>query len=215
MKYTLTFLLIILLMLTGCAVTTRVDDANSKLELVGMSSLPPQPSISLAGKLRLNVLFRVLNNGTVADVRMLGSSGDSEWDVLAIDSMKQWRFAVITSDSSTAEHWVRYTVIVHAEELNVMTLGQLVADSQQEADSLYALLKGRITFDTLAKQPRARSSNELGRFLGAIDIARYPQHVRNELRKLEVNDFTHPLRLGANYIIYKRFNHEGSSNLPQ
>ena len=90
MKYTLTFLLIILLMLTGCAVTTRVDDANSKLELVGMSSLPPQPSISLAGKLRLNVLFRVLNNGTVADVRMLGSSGDSEWDVLAINR-KQMR----------------------------------------------------------------------------------------------------------------------------
>lgn len=205
MKYTMTFLLVILLMLTGCTVTRQVVDVDSRLELVSMSSLPPHPSITFAGKMKLNVVFRVLNDGTIAEVRVLGSSGYPDWDLAAIDSMKRWRFAVTTNGGSLSEHSIRYTIIVHAEESIVMTLSQLVAGNQREADSLYSLLKSGILFDTLAKQFRAGSSNELGRFLGAIDIARYPQHVREELRRLPANDFTHPLRLGETYLIFKRF----------
>jgi len=52
------------------------------------------------------------------------------------------------------------------------------------------------------------SSGKLSKFLGTIDIVMYPKHVRDELRKLDVNEITRPLRLGADYIIYKRYESE-------
>jgi hypothetical protein len=94
-----------------------------------------------------------------------------------------------------------------------LTLGELVAAGQHEADSLYELLNSGVTFASVARQFISGSSVERGRILGAVSIETYPERVRNELRKLDVNDFTHPLRLGTDYVIFMRF--EDAENFPQ
>jgi TonB family protein len=201
------------MMLAGCGVTQQIPFEQP--ELISMSALPPAPAHSYVNQLKLNVLFRVLKDGTVTDVRILGTSGESKWDAAAIDSMKQWRFATAFDDTSTAGRWIRYTLVVGIQEPMVMNLGELVLSTQAEADSLYHLLETGIAFDTLARHVRKGSADEAGRYLGMIDIARYPGHVRDELRTLAESNFTHPIRVGHNYVIYKRFTPDGSRNLAQ
>jgi TonB family protein len=212
MNFAVTLVSAILLLLSGCAVREQAVVSKQPQELIKMSPLPaltsPVPAV-----VRLRVLFRVLSDGTVAEVRVLKSSGDTGWDASAVDSMRRWRFSTVPQDTVSGGRLFLYLLVVHAEAPIVMTLGELVAAREQEADSLYALLKSGVAFDAIAKQIAVGSSGERGGFLGPVNIAIYPEQVRDELRTLSVNDFTHPIRLGNNYMIYVRFENDGSRNL--
>jgi TonB family protein len=168
-----------------------------------------------AGGLKLNVMFRVHNDGNVAEVKLVTSSGDPDWDKAAIDSMKDWHFSAWVPDGLPAECWVRNTCVVQVQEPLVLTLGQLTAPTMEEADSLYSLLEGGMDFDLLAKETRPGTTEKYGTYIGSADVASYPHQVRVELRKLAVNGFTHPVRVGTSYVIYKRYVGDGSRTLPQ
>ena len=75
---------------------------------------------------------------------------------------------------------------------------------------MYELLDRDVPFASIAKP-----SGERAKFLGAVNLATYPQHVRDELRKLRIHHFTRPLRLGESYVIYVRFAEENSNTLVQ
>jgi len=212
MKSAIFFLCILL---AGCTAGRQAEAPADQTEVISMAPLPPLTPASAARGLTLNVLFHVLNDGTVQDVRMLGSSGDSEWDSLAARSMKKWRFALSGHDSTGGDRWFREKVVVQVQEPIVMNLGELVSSSGQQADSVYTLLEKGVDFDTLAKEVRGITSAEYCRCPGAVEIARFPRHVRNELMKLGVNDVTHPLRLGGKYVIYKRFADHMSQSLSE
>ena len=119
--------------------------------------------------------------------------------------MKQWRFAQVPSldDSSTIA--VRTRVIVRPEERIEVPLGSLVVTTQGEADALYALLTSGASYDSLAATMRWDSSERRGRYLGLTDIGRYPHHIRNALRTLRAGKVSPPLRLGSEYVIFKRY----------
>jgi TonB family protein len=202
MNYIATVVLAILLLLSACSVTQETGLVTPRQELVKVSSLPAPIAPASAMGLKLGVQFRVLHDGTVAEVRVLKSGGDQRWDSTVVEVMKQWRFSMSFDDTASGGHWYHYLFDVHIGQPLVLTLGELVAAGQQEADSLYELLNGGLTFASVR-----------GRFLGAVSIETYPERVRNELRKLHVNDFTHPLRLGKDYVIFMRF--EDTKNLPQ
>lgn len=193
------------LLLTGCATTRQAGAPSEEIEVISIAPLPPLPAGSSIGGLTLDVLFHVANDGTVLDARLLKPSGDTDWDSLAIQAMKNWRFAVAGVDTPPASRWSRHKVIVQVQEPIVMTLGELVSASQREADSLYTLIKKGVDFDTLAKRSRGEESVSYCRCPGAVEIARYPRQIREALMKLRINDVTRPLRLGPNYVIYKRF----------
>jgi TonB family protein len=154
------------ILLVGCAASRQPEVSAEGPEVISMAPLPPLASISTVRGLTMNVLFRVQRDGTVKDVRILGSSGDLEWDSLAAQSMKQWRFTPITHDSLTGDHWFRQKVIVHIQEPMVMNLGELVCPSRVEADSLHMLLEEGADFDTLARQIRGIPSSEYCRCPG-------------------------------------------------
>ncbi len=213
MKLTLLLFPFSFMLLAGCAITREIS--VDQPELISMSSLPPTPPSSTITQLRLNVLFHILRDGTVADARILGSSGYPLWDAAAVDSMKQWRFAPALDDTSPTGWWMRYTLVVGIQEPIMMNLGELVMSNQGEADSVYQLLQSGVVFDTLARHVREGSAIDAVRYIGIVDIARYPGHVRDELRKLAEGSFTHPVRVGHNYIIYKRFKPDITMNLPQ
>jgi TonB family protein len=201
-----------LILLVGCAGELQTVTPTDTAEVVSMTSLPPLTTPSYRSQLKLTALFRTRADGTVMEVRLLTSSGDLPWDAAARDSMRLWRFAPARQDWSTPDRWIRCAVTVRVEPRIVMALGELTTTSEREADSLYSLLLAGVDFDTLAKRIRGGLSGPGG---GAdVDIAKFPLHVRNELRRLDVNGVTRPLRLGDTYVIYKRFDHDRSTGVP-
>jgi TonB family protein len=193
------------LLLAGCTASRQYTAPPDNYEVVSMSMLPPLPPGSFYGGVTLDVLFHISNDGTVLDARMLKSSGDVGWDSSAIQSMKKWRFAVTGKDTAPGAQWIRHKVVVQIQEPMVMTLGELMSASLEEADSLYSLIQKGEDFDSLARRSQGETAVSYCRCPGAVEIARYPLHIREELKKLRVNGVTRPLRLGPKYVIFKRF----------
>jgi TonB family protein len=214
MKYVLFITIGALVTFLGCATTPPAEGTTPQMELISMTSLPMLPTRFPAGGLRLNVVFRVLDNGSVAELKLLSSSGDENWDRAAADSMKQWHFTPSTQPGPPMGRWMRNVVVVQIQEPTLLTLGQLTALSRQEADSIYALLDHGTDFDSLLKQARPGSSEPIGFYYGTIDIARFPQQVRAEVQRLGVNNYTEPIRVGTSYFIYKRYSGDHSRFLP-
>jgi TonB family protein len=163
-----------------------------------MTSLPRIARASYESELRLNVLVHIREDGTVENVKMLGSSGDSEWDSLATLSMKQWRYAPYRRAGIPVDLWFRQLVVVQIQEPIVMTIGEIVSSSPHGADSLHALLEEGADMDSVFR-----------RTLGTFDIVRYPQNVRDVLKRLDAGEYTSPLRRGDEYVIYKRLDNDG------
>lgn len=214
MKHQLLPGIIFSLLFVGCA-TTQPETSADQPELVSMTSLPPVSTTYSMSGLKLNILFHLQNDGSVSEVKMMKSSGDPDWDRAAVDSMKLWRFTPSNAEKHGTERWIRNTIILQVQEPTVLTLGDLKAPSQQEADSLYALLQSGSDFETLQKQSEPGLSNPRGKFLGAVDIARYPKHVRDALRKLGLNEVTNPLRIGTSYVVFKRYKPDGLQETQQ
>jgi TonB family protein len=205
MNGTRSVILLTLLLFLGCASPQYTDVLPAQLDLVTMTPLPPLTSISNLGGLKLNALFRLLNDGTVAEIKLLRSSSDPKWDAQAIDSMKLWRFTPFSGQPTPTDRWIRFAIVVQIQEPIVMTLGELVSLNLREADSLYLLLQQGAQFDSLARSRQREASSGTDWFFPSVNIARYPHDVRQQLTGLPVNGYTHPLRVGAKYLIYKRF----------
>lgn len=213
MNYSVIVVLASLLLLSACGAMQETGVVGQRQELVKVSPLPA-PILPLPARgMKLGVQFRVLHDGAIAEVRLLNSGGDRQWDSTVVGVMEKWRFSPNSNDAPSEGHWYHYIFNLRTGEPIILTLGELVAVGQQEADSLYEVLNNGVAFDSVAKEFLPGSSGDRGRFLGAISIETYPERVRNELRKLHVNDFTHPLRLGKDYVIFMRF--EDTRNLPQ
>ena len=215
MKFQIICSFVVVLILAGCATTQQPETQSEQPELITMTSLPPVSTNYPASGLKLKILFHIRDDGSVTEVKMIGSSVDPDWDRVAIDSMKKWQFAPFRSQGSGAERWIRNTIILQVQEPTVLTLGELSASSQEAADSLYALVDNGSEFEPLMKQVVSGTSELQGRFIGAVDIARYPKHVRDALRKLGLNQMTHPLRIGSRHVIFKRYKPDGIEDLPQ
>ena len=209
MKYAIVVFVGLILTLGGCTASQQGEKAGGQPELVKMTSLPPLTSAYAYIGLKLNVLFQIRADGSVADVKMVGTTDNADWSLAAIDSMKRWQFSVTTPGRSHEDQWLRSTVIVQVQELRLLTLGEIRTETEREADSLYELLGNGSDFETLARQIRPGKTSPVGRFLGSVEISSFPQHVRNELQKISVNSYTRPIRLGSNYVIYKRFKPDG------
>jgi TonB family protein len=174
-------------------------------ELVRMTPLPPISTVIPQGGLRLTVMLHVLRDGTVSEVRMVESSGVPQWDSLALKSIRGWRFTPARRNGEPVDLWIRQPVAVRPQEATILSLGEIVCATMREADSLYLLLEDGANFDTLARRSSIAPSRGEGGFLGAVDIAVYPQHVREELQKLSQGDITPPLKIGDRYVIFKRY----------
>lgn len=206
---------ILLVLFAGCSTIPQSDLATDQPELISSVPLPSYPASIPPQGLRMNVLMHIMKDGTVANVRILGSSGDIEWDSLAAQSMKQWRYSSPRQSGNLVNLWMRQLVVVQIQQPIMRVLGALVSSSKREADSLYALLEGGTKFETLAHHEGSLSPAANGKYLGSVDISSYPRPVRDELRKLREDEVSRPVRIGEKYIIYKRFKQDSSSAVPQ
>lgn len=204
MKRNVTVTLITLVFLAGCGVSRQTEELPGQIEIITMAPLPPLTLDKNLFGLKMNLLLHVRRDGTIDNARMIGSSGDLGWDSLALQSVRQWRCAPPLRDSVPADVWTRQLVIVQVQTPILMTIGHLTSPTKQEADSLYALVSKGVEFDSLFTP-----------VLRTVDIAIYPGRVRDQLKRLKEYDITPPLRLGSQYVIFKRFPMKGAYNPPE
>ncbi len=190
--------------LFGCASTERSVVPSEQPELVSMVPFPTFTSSYATGGLRLSVLLHVMEDGRINEVKMLGSSGSAAWDSSAIQSIKQWRFTVPHRNGVPVDTWFRQAIVVQFQEPAVRVLGELAVTRQDQADSLYQLIKAGKDFEALARQASVSLHGHCG-FLGSVDLAMFPKQIRDKLQDLKVNDITTPIRVADKFIIYKRF----------
>jgi TonB family protein len=212
MKYAI-LLLIVPALLAGCAPGSQIAPSGEVPEIISLSPLPPLVLTTYQRYVELNVLFSIYDDGTVADVRILGSSGDAVWDAVAADSMRQWRFNVTDPPAADGTRWFRNIVRVEIGEPILLNIAELAVPNRDNAERLYRELRAGADFHSLAKEVRNGTDNEIGTYRGVINIARYPKHVRDQLVKLRVSGYTHPIRVGGEYVIYKRFDEQSANNV--
>jgi TonB family protein len=197
-------ILLLFVLFAGCIASKHVDLSTEPPELVSLAPLPARPSYALERGLKLEVLMHIMSDGTVEYAELHGSSGDVGWDSLAVQAIKKWRFIAAKRNGVPIDLWIRQQITVQFEEPLRMVLAELACTSQRQADSIYSLIQAGADFDTLARQLSESSSGGRGGVIGTVDITMYPPHVRDELKRLDGGATTRPLRVGGNYMIYKR-----------
>jgi len=189
--------------LAGCASGPRTDSAGPQVQILSSTPLPALPVPATGPGLKLNVLFRIRADGSVASVSLLTSSGDAAWDTQAVRAMADWRFTRNPLGEVTP---IRYSVVVRPslEDQLFMTLGELPAASKREADSLYALLENGADFFALA-QAAAPPEAAARPLVQTLDVTALPASIKDRVHCLREEEITRPFRVGAGYFIYKRF----------
>lgn len=196
-------LLFLMFLLAGCSAIQQTETPYEPPELVKSAPLPPILTVVPRGGMRLNVMILVLKDGTVGNVRLLESSGDPDWDSLALHSIMKWQFTAARREGTPVEVWIRQPLLVQLRDPIIRILAELVCGAQREADSLYSLVKDGTDFDSLCRQAVLVSGERSGSF-GSVDVSLYAPHLRDELLRLREGEVSRPLRVGDRFIIYKR-----------
>jgi TonB family protein len=170
-----------------------------------MTPLPHVTSLATAFGVKLVAVFRVLPDGSTRDVTLLRSSGDVEWDRPAIDSMKQWRFIPITGDAPREDRLIRLAVVVQVQDPVVLQLAEIVLPSKGIADSLYALLNQGTDFETLGGRLLPDGTTGTWKPRTSANIVRFPAYVREVLCQLRSNQVSEPIRIGLDYVMFKKY----------
>ncbi len=197
-------LALVLLVALGCGPSYEIATDIEPPELISYTPLPPFHPLPDNRVLKLSVLLCVKEDGTVEHARMLSSSGDAAWDSLVEKSVLTWRYAPPMRNGVPTDVWVHQQIVVQFEEPILMSLSRISASSQSQADSLYTLLERGADFDALASQFSVRMPEGQSGFLGTVDIRTFAPRVREALANLHEGSYTHPLRSGNSYVIYKR-----------
>jgi protein TonB len=195
------------ILLSGCSAMQQAENPVMPPELVTSAALPLIPSVVPGGGMRFNVEILVRKDGTVGDVKLLQSSGDPDWDSLALRSIRKWLFDPARRDGTPVELWVRQPLLVQLRDPIIRTLAALESATQQEADSLYSLVEHGADFDSLQRQAEL-VQGERSRSPGSVDISMFAPRLRDKLLKLRDGEVSPPLRIGSRFIMYKRLKKE-------
>ncbi len=192
----------------GCSSLQTSDVTYSTLpQLLEQVSLPVLPRTVYANQWNLDTRMLIGTDGSVLAVYLENSSGDPLWDSLAIERIKLWKFSPATMSGTPVRVWIRQRISIRAETPLLIALAELVVNDKMLADSLYIVLSAGSNgeqFDSLVSLfSVAPSRAQLGK-LGERDIHRYPPSVQLHLERLKINDFTPPLQIGSQFVIFKR-----------
>ena len=148
--------------------------------------------------------LQIEDNGNVLKAEILNPTGDAEWDSIATMRIGKWRFAPAIHAGSPIRMWVTIRAYVRAEDPLTMGLAEFACMDPHLADSVYALLLTGENFGRLVSLFSISKSKANNGDLGQVDIHRYGQGVQRSLRHLKENEFTEPLAMGQQYVIFKR-----------
>lgn len=194
-------LFIALLIIVGCSSSRNFDQSAPypvKMALFPVVEDAPKDDLTLT------VLFYLDKEGGVMDAALASEGLTPEWNAAAIDSMKKWVFSKPPQNLAENGVWVRRSVKVFFDEPVVMNLVSIAIPDVAVADSVYATLNYRSKLDELFRD----SSRHVFPYTMTVEydqnLGVYPDHIRNELKKLRLYTYTKPLKLDNYYVIYQR-----------
>jgi TonB family protein len=196
-------LVIAAFILGGCATVEQAYVPDTLPQLIRQEPLPPWPFRTSADEITLDIKIRVGGDGSIKDVSFLTPSLNEEWNILALQTMRGWKFSPAIVNGQAIPIWIRQTIHLRFEEASYLRLAEIVCPDRRTADSVYALLDAGAPFDSLARVFSTSASRIQGGFLGDVDLRTYPLFVRRELRNVRTDHFTSPILLGRDYIIFK------------
>ena len=197
------FILIAVFLLCGCATVQPTYVPDVFPQLIRQEPLPPWPFPTVDQEVTMDIKIRIGSDGSVKDVSFLTPSLSKEWNKLALEKIREWKFSPAIVDGRPVGLWIRQTLRMRFEEASYLRLAEIVCPDQQTADSVYALLEAGAPFDSLARAFSTSSSRTDGGFLGDVDLRTLPLFVRHDLQRVRTDHFTSPIFLGRNYVIYK------------
>lgn len=172
--------------------------------IVDRTELPDFKGETGSGELNLEVLFYINADGTVENVRMMNTSGDSRWDSMAVDSMKKWRVEAPPANSNGIT--VRKNIKVDLLPSEIINLGILVARSENGAEILHNRLRAGISFNRMVRQASESSSLiREGYYLEDVDTADFPVNISRILLDLDTGEFSRPVVWEGKFVIFRRY----------
>jgi len=195
---------IAMFLLCGCATLEQTYAPDTLPQLIRQDPLPPWPFQTMDEEVSLDIKIRIGADGSVKDVSFLTPTRNNDWNVLALQKIREWKFSPATVNGRPVALWIRQTLRLRFEEASYLRLAEIVCPDEQTADSAYALLDAGVPFDSLATKLSISDSRSQGGFLGDVDLRTLPLFIRHALQGVRTEHFTSPLRLGRNYVIYKR-----------
>lgn len=198
-------ILFLCLILLGCAGSTLPTYLDQTPQLVETTALPPLPtSIVQQKQVILEVKLHVGADGSVRDLIWVAASRNREWDSLAAARIMTWKYTPASKDGKNVPVWVRQSVKVLTVEIETLLLAEIVSGDRATADSVYMMLKGGADFGEMAKKYSSSSTAERGGYMGKVSLSVFPLFVRDQISRLQDEEFTAPLEVGDNFVIYKR-----------
>jgi len=195
---------VVVFLLGGCASLRTTEEPETLPQIIYQVPLPAWPSSSTDREIILDLKIRVGSDGSVRDAAFVTPTGFREWDAQALQVVRKWRFSPAMVDGKPVPLWIHQTVRMRFEPPTFMALAELACIEANLADSIHTLLGSGESFDSLAKRFSVAGSRERGGLLGEVDVRTFPAHIRHELVKLQEGQFTKPLLLGRQHVMYKR-----------
>jgi TonB family protein len=197
--------LICLGILAGCSVTQNNELSNLQPELIQQTRLPAIPESITSPEIKLEVNVMIDKTGSVVDAKFVKGIGNRQWDALAVDSIKQWKYLPAELNGKPVTTTRKEIVIVKTGNPIYMSLAMVEFDSLDIADSAYDLLnEGETLRDVVSRYSYGITQGRETLVGNHVDISIYPEEVRSELAKLDENEFTEPLVYGRKFVIFKR-----------
>lgn len=197
-------ILFCLAFLLGCS-SYQVEESNSSLPiLLEHTELPQIPQRIVEPEFRLVIKMLVNEKGRVTKAVLLNGSGLTDWDSLAINSIKKWKFEPARIKDKPVSIWLVQRVKVQFENPYYLALSLILCNSYDTALSVAAKLNEGSDFGELAVKYSCDSSKITNGFIGKKDVLLYSPQINNVLKKLAVGQYTPPMEYGKRFIIFKR-----------
>ena len=192
-------------LMIGCSTFNGLESNNIvPPTLIEKTMLPPPPPSVNAKDFYLKMELLISKEGKVLHADLRNSSGDKEWDSLAVVSIMNWKYSPATSNGKAIQLKIEQTAKVVVAPPEMMNLSEIVCATLAEADSIYSALEKGAAFDSLAKACSISSTAAVGGHLYKVDIHNFEDEIQSALERLKPGEFTRPLQFGENYVIYKR-----------
>jgi len=199
----LTIFLLCIVCFVGCSSMKYITDPSVPQVLL-KHPLPPIPASFSRLSFDLDMVLFIQEDGSVGKTRLLKGSGDTEWDSLAVESIKKWRFTPARTGNQPISAWFHLRTNVRYAELQMMNLAEILCTTREEADTVYKALEQEQDFGELAMKYSVAPTREMKGILGETNINMYPKNINEAIEKLSVNEYTKPIKYGDLYVIFKR-----------
>ncbi len=197
-------LVILPICLLACS-TSREAKSDVPVQLIEKTMLPDFEDSAHPVRNRLKVMIRLNPDGSVDEARILNPVDYPEWNAAAIDSIKKWRFALLSPEEYPEgvvfQCSIKIELILESE---IVTTGELWFDSRAKADSVYDQLRAGRDFFDFVTSLQLDESLEVVFYQRTMEVGNYPRQARKVVDRLRAEDFSKPVRIGSHYVIYRK-----------